>query len=159
MCHKSPAKVLRSVRRMTKFIERKPSAIPTLGITVLPTIDITPSEKSLSFSLPTNTNVFPIMKSLSVSKGDCISVPPNLKSNQTLSYSNVCSTDIPPDPFPCMYCMLVAPKPNLPRTPTSPVPLCSICARPIDDRFEPYECCDMLMHQHCLGEHYCEGWE
>ena len=159
MCHKSPAKVLRSVLRIIRFIERKPSALSALSVTVLPPVVIAPSEKSLSFSLPTNTNVFPIPKTLSLSKGDCISVPPTLKSKQPLSYDNVCFTDIPPDPFPCMYCMLVAPKPNLPRTPTSPVPLCSICDRPVDDRFEPHICCDMVMHQHCLGHHYCEGWE
>ena len=77
---------------------------------------------------------------------------------EKLSVMNVCSTDIPPDPYPCRFCLLVSELPNYP----SPKPtdsVCTVCRRPIDDRFNPHSCCDMLMHENCWGQHRCIGWE
>ena len=139
MNHKSPSKVLRNVIRMTKFLENKKKP---LKITTLPSVNIEPQEIYLSRSLTTS-----------------ISIPPTKSPRKPqLSIAKVGSTDITPDLFPCMYCMLVPPFPNLPRTPTSPVPDCAVCTRPVDDRYEPQICCNLLMHQHCWGNHMCDGW-
>ena len=48
MCHQSPAKVLRAVKRMTKFIERKVPRKPVLTAVVLPGVDILPVLPTLS---------------------------------------------------------------------------------------------------------------
>ena len=75
-----------------------------------------------------------------------------------LSSTNVCSTDIPPDPYPCRFCLLVSELPNYP-SPKPTDPVCTVCRRPIDDRFNPHSCCDLLMHENCWGQHRCIGWE
>ena len=75
-----------------------------------------------------------------------------------LSLMNVCSTDIPPDPYPCRFCLLVSELPNYP-SPKPTDPVCTVCQRPIDDRFNPNSCCDLLMHENCWGQHRCIGWE
>ena len=75
-----------------------------------------------------------------------------------LSATNVCSTDIPPDPYPCRFCMLVSELPNYP-SPKPTDPVCTVCRKPIDDRFNPHSCCDLLMHENCWGQHRCIGWE
>ena len=151
MCQLSPAKLLRSVRRMTKFIENKPIMYS------LPLVKLRPSV--LEFSTPITTEIPPKRINLSTTKTVYISIlPANTDQPNPLSVSNPCSIDIPLDPLPCLYCMLVSPKPNLPRTPTSPVPLCCICLKPVDDRLEPMECCGLLLHQHCCGGHLCD-WQ
>ena len=94
MYHQSPAKLLQSVKRMTKFLESKPSK---LGITKLPSINLKPA-KNLG---------------LSISQTIAVEIPPQ-KKQQSLSVMKVCSTEVPPDPYPCMYCMLVPPRPNYP---------------------------------------------
>ena len=137
MYHQSPAKLLRSVKRMTKFLESKPSK---LGITKLPSINLEPA-KNLG---------------LSISQTIAVEITPQ-KKQQNLSVMKVCSTEVPPDPYPCMYCMLVPPRPNYPE-PKPTDPLCSVCSRPIDDRFNPQTCCNQMMHEHCWGEHPCDGW-
>ena len=75
-----------------------------------------------------------------------------------LSITNVCTTDIPPDPYPCRFCLLVSELPNYP-SPKPTDPVCAICHRPIDDRFNPHKCCDLLMHENCWGPHRCISWE
>ena len=75
-----------------------------------------------------------------------------------LSITNVCTTDIPPDPYPCRFCLLVSELPNYP-SPKPTDPVCAVCRRPIDDRFNPHRCCDLLMHENCWGQHRCIGWE
>ena len=151
MCQTSPAKLLRSVRRMTKFVENK-SVMNYLPL-------LKPRPPLLEFSTPITTEIHPKQINLSLTKTLCISIlPANSDKPNPLSVYNPCSVDIPPDPLPCLYCMLVAPKTNLPRTPTSPVPLCCICLKPVDDRFEPLECCGLLLHQHCCGGHLCD-WQ
>ena len=143
MCYKSPAKVLRSVRRLTRFMESKQDTFsfqtPTLNIFMLALIEI---------------NIPPVSKQLSFATLPQVSIPPITKLSNKLSLA-----DLPPDPLPCLYCKLVSPMPNLPRTPSGPEPLCSICTKPVDDRFDPHTCCGQLMHQHCWGDHLCEGWE
>ena len=72
MCNPSPAKILRNVKRMTKFLEHKASLNPPLSnpeeqklsITILPNIDISPAV-NIKLSQP---------KKLSVSKQSTISI-------------------------------------------------------------------------------------
>ena len=160
MCHKSPAKTLRNVIRMTKFLEKKPEL---LTINPLPSVNIIPNRKLFQFSQPVITTYPPKQTIISISHGVVsMSIKPlevtKMPSKKPLSVSNICTTDIPPDPYPCMYCMLVAPRPNYPSTPTSQVPMCCVCKRSVGDRFEPQYCCEEIMHQHCWGEHHCIGW-
>ena len=84
----------------------------------------------------------------------------NMKADKLakLSTTSVCSTDIPPDPYPCMFCLLVSEVPNYP-SPKPTDPVCTVCKRPIDDRFNPHSCCDLLMHENCWGQHRCIGSE
>ena len=67
-----------------------------------------------------------------------------------LSIMNVCSTDIPPDPYPCRFCLLVSELPNYP-SPKPSDPVCTVCKIPIDDRYNPHSCCGVLMHENCWG--------
>ena len=72
MCYRSPAKVLRNAKRITKFIERKPKS---LTIPVLPVVNIPPVFKSLSSSKPINTNLSPNLNP--ASEKDYVLLPPN----------------------------------------------------------------------------------
>ena len=54
MGHKSPAKICRTAKRITKFLERKP---PILTMTILPTIDILPVFRKLSIVSVQTTHV------------------------------------------------------------------------------------------------------
>ena len=65
MCNKSPAKILRSVKRMTKFIEKKHRTV--LSYISLPQVDIPPSSKILSLSQPRIISISPSPKILSFS--------------------------------------------------------------------------------------------
>ena len=71
MCHQSPAKILRNVKRMTKFIRRKSfnpktastrtKPAPSLSIEHLPHLDISPSSRNeLSFSSQTTISIPPV---------------------------------------------------------------------------------------------------
>ena len=75
-----------------------------------------------------------------------------------LSTINVCSTDIPPDPYPCRFCLLVSELPNYP-SPKPTDPVCTVCRIPIDDRYNPHSCCGVVMHDNCWGQHRCIGQE
>ena len=153
MCNRSPAKVLRSIKRIAKFIEKKHEL---LTVHILPQVNIYPILKPLEVSLPTHTSIPPKKKTLTKSTTVHVSVPPPEK---LLSVAKVCFTDIHPDPLPCYYCMLVCERPNLPGIPNPLDPLCAVCQKPVDERFEPLECCNLTMHQHCCGGHRCEGWD
>ena len=72
MCHSSPAKILQSVKRMTKFNEKKDIqsispelSKPILSCITLQQIDIPPSEKLLSLSTPTLVSIQPQPRKLS----------------------------------------------------------------------------------------------
>ena len=58
MCHKSPAKLLRNVRRITKFLEKKPK-VSSLSITALPPKNISPVLRCLNLSLPVSIEIPP----------------------------------------------------------------------------------------------------
>ena len=118
---------------MTKFLESKPSK---LSITRLPSIDLEPTKKRVS-----------------ISQTISVEIPPE-KKLRNLAIMNV---EVPSDPYPCMYCMLVPPRPKYPE-PKPTDQLCSVRSQPIDDRFNPQTCCNQMMHEHCWGDHPCDGW-
>ena len=146
MCYKlSPAKCLRSVKRIAKFnekTERKSieKKFEPLSVTILPSINIMPKVKLLTVSKPIATNILA-----------------NFPSQIKLSKITICSTDFPPDPLPCFYCNLICPKPNLPPTPTRPIQMCPVCWKPIREDVEPMFCCDLVMHNLCWGDHECQN--
>ena len=159
MGFRSPAKVLRSVIRITKFLEKKTSP---LSVTVQPSLNIFQPRKQLNISLPIQTSFMPQNKTLTMKKNSSISIPPSkVKIKSKLTLARRSQTDIAPDPLPCIYCKLVSPFPNLPRTPTGPVPKCCVCTKPVDERFDPHICtCDQVMHPLCLYGHLCDDdWE
>jgi hypothetical protein len=99
MCYRSPAKVFRSVRRITKFLEKKTK---NLSITLVPQSNVSPEVKPLSFTQPTITNISPVEKCLSFAKGVSISIPPLTIAParpRKLSFSYLCFIDIQPDPL------------------------------------------------------------
>ena len=71
MCHRSPAKIMRSVRQITKFLEKKPDVI---AISVLPSINIPPIKLNLSFSKITNHHIPPYTQPTSSKQ----KIPPEL---------------------------------------------------------------------------------
>ena len=99
---------------------------------------------------------------LSIISTSSIDIPPSEvipESKRKLTLSRCSQIDLAPDPLPCIYCKLVSPFPNLPRTPTGSELMCCVCTKPVDDRFDPHFCCDKVMHQLCLGAHLCDDWE
>ena len=77
MLSKSPAKILRSVKRMTKHLEQKLHKKPFLSITVHPNINILPSHKTLSLFKTKSYDIAPTDKpSLSISKIIAYDIPP-----------------------------------------------------------------------------------
>ena len=84
MFHKSPYKVLRNVKRMAKYLEKKHADnSPNLSILILSPINIPPSTNSLSFSQATSVSLSPSPKSLSISTPVMTDLPPS--SQITLS--------------------------------------------------------------------------
>ena len=97
MCHKRPAKVLRNVRRITLFLEKKPK---TLSVSLLPQVNISPFVKPLGFSPLVTTNVPPQqmsvhMSKLAIHKVVCTGLPP-IKKEPKLDLVKSTSTSIPP---------------------------------------------------------------
>ena len=144
---KSSARILRDVRRMTKFLESK-------NISVKP-MKLNPPQSRLCVSLEVSVDIPPMKKSLAITPRVANhSINPkegtnvSNKKSRKLSITDVCSTDIPPDPYPCFFCMMVCERPNIPN-PKPTDPICCVCRRPIDDRFKPHSCCGLLMHQNC----------
>ena len=144
----SPAKLVRSVRRMANLNESKSFK------TILSKENIQPLRKILSFANQDSIDIPPKQKILALSKMPSFSIPPERLPPQ-LSYVNVCCTDLPPDPLPCFYCNLICPKPNLPPTPTRPIEMCSVCWKPLREDVEHMYCCESAMHNLCWGDHDC----
>ena len=65
MCYKSPAKELRSIKRMTKFLEIKPQ-VSSLTISILPSINILPPAKHLESFFGVSIDVPPVYPKLSI---------------------------------------------------------------------------------------------
>ena len=89
MCQQSPAKSLRSIKRITKFFEKKFFKEPTSTMPrsfshhVLPSIDIPPSTQNLSFSNPVTISISPTPSSESVTVPDiCEHLIPQLRNMQ-----------------------------------------------------------------------------
>ena len=82
---KSPSRIFRDVRRMTKFLETKniPSKSNSLKMKIgqQDTISIAPKTKLLSIQLCASTDI-----------------PPDKYAHVRLSRSSLCSSDIPPAP-------------------------------------------------------------
>ena len=78
MCHKSPSKLLRNIKRMCKFSEVKKEELTlSLSIQNISTIDIPPFRKMLSFSTPVTTSLSPKRRSLSCSVPVLTEIPPS----------------------------------------------------------------------------------
>ena len=87
MCHSSPARVLRNVKRITKFLERKSKRTPVLSRSVLEPNNIIPATKSLSVCNLPGTSI-PAKKScLSVRKFQSIEVIPESQALDDLLFS------------------------------------------------------------------------
>ena len=130
----SPAKKLRSIKRLLSFQFNK--------------MKHSKLSQSLSICHQEGSSFPPARPSLSIT---------HVHTKQKLTLARCSQADIPPDPLPCIYCKLVSHFPNLPQTPTGPVPMCCVCTKPVDERFDPHFCCGLVMHPLCLGGHLC--WE
>ena len=71
--HASPAKVVRSYRRLLNFLLRKPKS--HLSIECLPTVDFLPKPKILSCSLVTSNSIPARSRKISIMKNESVSIP------------------------------------------------------------------------------------
>ena len=81
MPNKSPSKVLRNVKRITKFLEKKPAEKKYLAVHKLPDLDIPPTVKSLNFSQPTIISILPSRRHLEFSKPVLTNIPPEIPNS------------------------------------------------------------------------------
>ena len=102
MVYKSPAKILRDVKRITKFCYTKnlplPLKIPVLTITVLPKISIPPDSiqvPTLSINKATSISISAVKKALSIQKTCEMNIPSKPK---TISFSQTTICSVPPAP-------------------------------------------------------------
>ena len=123
MGQRSPCKSLRSIKRLTKFIEKKQlifsqtfhnvSSKPVLVIFTLPQIDISPNDSfvipkpqpklKLSISHVQTTTVLPYQSAkprLSIVHVERTTVPPQKRDKPKLSITHVQTTTVPPQPKP-----------------------------------------------------------
>ena len=94
MCKVSPAKILRSVKRMTKYNEKRglknilPALpIPLLSMKILAPIDVPPSIKMLSLSAPTCVSISPAKRNLSICSQFPSEIVPGLINEDELTIS------------------------------------------------------------------------
>ena len=78
MTHKSPSKVFRNVKRITKFLENKSKENKFLTVRKLPEVDIPAVKKILTFSTPTIVSILPLQRNLSCTKPVLIDMPPQI---------------------------------------------------------------------------------
>ena len=110
MCHQSPAKLLRSIKRITNFLEKKnyqdtsisilrcPSS---LSLYHLPPVDIPPlPPKLLSCTTLPTTSIAPAKNfaTYDVKKLASINIPPTIRKIQKLNIVKSGATYIPPRP-------------------------------------------------------------
>jgi Leucine-rich repeat (LRR) protein len=88
MPNKSPYKVLRSIKRITKFSEKKASEKKILTVQKLPCICIPPTVKTLAFSKSTMISISPSQRQLSFSKPVLTDIPPEIPRTN-LSYLSI----------------------------------------------------------------------
>ena len=114
MVHRSPCKSLRSIKRLTKFIEKKNiNTKPVLAIFTLPQIDIFPNKScvipkpntkpKLSIVHVQTTTVLPYQPPkprLSIVHVERTTVPPQKHDKPKLSIAHVQTTTVPPQPKP-----------------------------------------------------------
>ena len=89
MCYKSPAKLLRSVKRMTKYIEQKPD--------LLQPINIAPKIKVLSFFQSANVDIPPKHQNLSFTDVKTVSVLPKSSYHPAIIKACISMFDKKPD--------------------------------------------------------------
>ena len=94
MCYKSPAKLLRSVKRMTKYIEQKPDL---LSIEKLQPINIAPKIKVLSFFQSANVDIPPKHQNLSFTDVKTVSVLPKPSYHPAIIKACISMFDKKPD--------------------------------------------------------------
>ena len=114
MCNQSPAKILRSVKRMTSFLERKrafPMLVPavklqpTLSIQHLPVIDIPPlPPKLLSSQKLQPISILPKPKKLSVRKFFPIETVPGSRWEDDVWFSSYINGGSHTTTFVCHIC-------------------------------------------------------
>ena len=88
MSHKSPYKVLRNVKRITKFMEKKAADKKIMTVRKLPELDIPPAVKILTFTKPTIISIMPTLRHLSSSKPVLIDIPPEFPRPKPIYSSN-----------------------------------------------------------------------
>ena len=137
MCYKSPSKILRSARRITKFIEKKPE---TLSSVTLTPIDIPPCLKALKFCRASNVDIYPPKK--------------------TLTFTTLARTSISPVQPEATRVTARArrrcpPQPSIPGSVTH----CCVCWQPFTDQSPQFHCiCGSIPCLDCLGDHTCRIW-
>ena len=101
---KSPSKVLRSIKRMTRYAEKKHQELKkmyVLSSVSLPQIDIYPNYPNLSISRVQTTNILPLLPpkpNLSITHVQTTTVPPQYPTKPKLSIRHVETTTVPPWP-------------------------------------------------------------
>ena len=95
MSHKSPSKVLRNTKRITKFIEKKTAQKKVLTVQKLPELNIHPAAKKiLTFSQPTILSVLPTQICLSFSKPVLTDIPPEVSFLPQVAVQNFSSNSL-----------------------------------------------------------------
>ena len=95
MSHKSPSKVLRNTKRITKFIEKKTAQKKVLTGRKLPELNIPPAAKKiLNFSQPTILSVLPTQICLSFSKPVLTDIPPEVSFLPQVAVQNFSSNSL-----------------------------------------------------------------
>ena len=89
MCNPSPARVLRNVKRMTKFIERKMKSEPVLSVVILPQTNIYPTPQKVLTNIPSRS-IAAKRKLLSCQTLQQINILPDAISDDNLIMSEFC---------------------------------------------------------------------
>ena len=102
MGSKSPSKVLRNIKRMTRYAEMKHQPLKrknVLSSISLPQIDIYPIFPNLSITQVQTTTVLPLppfKPNLSITHVQTTTVPPKPRPTPNLSITHVQTTTVPP---------------------------------------------------------------
>ena len=105
MCNPSPAKILRNVKRMTKFCERKSTSNSVLSINVLQPVNIAPfPPKNLSNCVQTSISIESKPKRISYRTFQPIEVIPDSRCDDDLLFSTYIDGSSHTTTFICNFC-------------------------------------------------------